>query len=403
MSEGAPAAGGASEALAAPRRRKVLLVAGEMSGDLHAARLLRDMGAARQQVDFFGIGGEALAKEGMRILVDAREMAVVGFWEVIKRLPFLLGVWRRIRRALVEERPDAVLLVDYPGFNLKVAAYAKALGIPVLYYVSPQVWAWNRRRIPRMAKIIDRLMVIFPFEVDVFKGTGLDTVFVGHPLVPGIRATLARPCGPVAWPDAAAPEDRVALLPGSRRMEVERILPALLDAAEELHRRRPGVRFAIAAAGEEQRRMIEAQLARRPEELRRLMAVEVGNMRDVVRSARAAMVCSGTATVETGLLGCPLIVVYRAAPITFWVGRRVVKVKWLGMVNLVADRTICPEYLQQDSTPDAMASMMERLLDDTPERRDQLDGLAAVARALAGDSTTSSAGRTTARFLGLAD
>lgn len=382
---------------AAPARKRVFISAGELSGDLHAARLIRGIPAeARAQIDFHGIGGDSMAGEGVRLLANASELAVVGVWEVVKRLPAIWRIYRRACRALRENPPDALLLVDYPGFNLKLAAYAHKLGIPVAYYISPQVWAWNRARIPRMARIIDLLMVIFPFEVDVFKDTSLHPVFVGHPLVPSIQATLAKPPEPVPWPSQddttqTAPADRVAILPGSRRMEIERILPLLLAAAQEIHRRRPAVRFVVTAAGPEQEALIRPQLEALPADVRSLFALNTGHMRSVVRTARAAMVCSGTATVETGLLSCPMIVVYRAAPLTYWLGRKVVRVKWLGMVNLVADRTLCPEFIQGDATPTAMADAVLPLLDDTPARRAQLDGLAAVSRALAGDPSTTPA------------
>ena len=315
--------------------KKVMIVAGEVSGDQHAARLVRDLRAVRGDVEFFGIGGDALRREGVRTEVDARDMAVVGFFEVLARYPFFRRVFRRTTEMLSAEKPDALLLVDYPGFNLRLAAKAHALGIPVLYYVSPQVWAWHRSRIPKMAKILDLLMVIFPFEVDVFAGTGLKTVFVGHPLVESVRRTLAAPSPELPWP---AGERRVAILPGSRRQEIRKVLPPMLAAARELRRRDPGISILIPAANEEIAALIEAPLAALPPEERAAIGLATGRMRAGVRQARAAMVCSGTATVETALLKCPMIVVYRTAALTYWFGRLIIRVPWLGMVNLIAKR-----------------------------------------------------------------
>ena len=207
--------------------KRLMIVAGEVSGDQHAARLVRDLRAARGDVEIFGIGGDALRREGVRTLVDARDMAVLGFFEVLARYPFFRRVFNQMTALLSAEKPDALLLVDYPGFNLRLAAKAHELGIPVLYYISPQVWAWHKSRIPKMAKILDLLMVIFPFEVEVFKDTGLKTVFVGHPLVESVRRTLAHPSPDLPWPPG---KRRVALLPGSRRQEIQRILPAMLAA-----------------------------------------------------------------------------------------------------------------------------------------------------------------------------
>ncbi len=377
--------------------KKVMIVAGEVSGDQHAARLVRDLRAARNDVEFFGIGGDALRREGVRTVVDARDMAVVGFWEVLARYSFFRRVFRQMVELLSAEKPDALLLVDYPGFNLRLAEKAHELGIPVYYYVSPQVWAWHRSRIPKMAKIIDLLMVIFPFEVDVFKGTGLKTVFVGHPLVESTKRTWATPTPELPWP---AGSKRVGILPGSRRQEIQRVLPPLLDAARELRRRDPETTFLIPAASAEIRGLIEAQLAARPAEERAAIAVVTGQMREVARQARAAMVCSGTATVETALMKCPMIVAYRAAGLTYWFGRRIIRVKWLGMVNLIADRTLCPEFIQDDATPAAMADALEPLIADTPARQAQLDGLAAVAKALEGEGPLRTAGQLVAEALG---
>ncbi|MDR0994515.1 MAG: lipid-A-disaccharide synthase [Verrucomicrobiota bacterium] len=377
-------------------KKKVLVVAGEMSGDQHAARLIREVNTLRHDVEFYGIGGNAMGSEGVRILVDAKDMAVIGLWEVLARYRFFRRVLVQMIDVLKADRPDAVLLVDYPGFNLRLAKAAHRLGIPVLYYISPQVWAWHRSRIPKIANMVDVLMVIFPFEVDVFKGTGLKTIFVGHPLVESVRKTLLLPESPLPWP---AGSKRVAILPGSRRQEIERILPVLLDTAAELYRRDSSCSFMIAAASEEAARLIHAQVAQRSKEEQTHVAVVAQNMRAVVRQAHAAMVCSGTATVETALLKCPMIIVYRAAPITYWIGRKIIRVQWLGMVNLIANRTLCPEFIQGDARPGPMADALEPLLVESPAREAQLQGLTAVACALEGNGGVQSAGAVVAEAL----
>ncbi len=380
---------------AAPR--KILIVAGEPSGDQHAARLVRDLRAARSDVELFGIGGDALRAAGVRTVVDAREMAVMGFFEVLARYPFFRRVFRQMVRMLDTERPAAVVLVDYPGFNLRLAAQAHVRGIPVYYYVSPMVWAWHKSRIPKMVQTLDLLMVIFPFEVDVFRGTGLKTVFVGHPLVESIRRTLAEPTPTLPWPSGA---QRVGILPGSRRQEIARVLPAMLAAARELRRRNPELSFLIPAASDEIRAQVEAQLAARPAEEQVAIGVVSGQMREVARQARAALVCSGTATVETALLKCPMIVVYRMGPSTYWLGRLLIQVKWIGMVNLILGRTLCPEFIQGAARPHAMADALEPLIADTPARQAQLAGMEEIAAALAGGGPVKSAGQLVAEALG---
>lgn len=380
--------------------RRVFVSAGEASGDAHAARLLRALPQEiRGTTDFYGIGGDALRAAGCDTsIADARDMAVVGLWEPLARLPHFLRIYRRALRALENDRPAALLTVDYPGFNLRLAAAAHRLGIPVCHYISPQVWAWNRGRIPKIARILDLLMVIFPFETEVFRATGLRTVFVGHPLVESIARTLAAPPpGDLPWKGAEAA--RVALLPGSRAAELRRILPAMLDAAEALLARRPDVSFLVAAATPRDEAAVRAALARRPEALRRATGVAVGQMRDVVRTARAAMVCSGTATVETALLGCPHILVYKTSPFTYLAGRLVIRIPWLGMVNIIANRTVCPEFIQSDARPEAMAAAVLDLLGDTPARAAQLDALRGVAAALAAPPSATPA-ETFAGFLG---
>lgn len=374
-----------------------MIVAGEVSGDQHAARLVRDLRAARSDVEVFGIGGEALRREGVRTIVDARDMAVLGFFEVLSRLVFFHRVFKQMVALFTREKPDALLLVDYPGFNLRLAAQAHARGIPVLYYVSPQVWAWHKSRIPKMARIIDLLMVIFPFEVDVFKDTGLKTVFVGHPLVESVHRTLARPSPELPWPPGAR---RIGLLPGSRRQEIERILPVMLAAAQQLRRRDPSTAFLVPAASADIRDVITRQLATLAPEDRAVVAVVEGQMRDVARQARAAMVCSGTATVETALMKCPMIVVYRMAAPTYWFGRLMIRVPWLGMVNLIAKRTLCPEFIQGAARPAAMAEAIEALAVDGPDRQAQLTGLDEVARDLEGAATIPTAGQLVAHTLG---
>lgn len=379
--------------------KTVFVSAGEASGDAHAARLLRALPPEiRATTRFFGIGGDALRAAGCDTSVaDARDMAVVGLWEPLVRLPHFIRIYRRALRALDATPPPAALLtVDYPGFNLRLARAAHRRGIPVCHYICPQVWAWNRSRIPKIARIVDLLMVFFPFEVDVFRDTELKPVFVGHPLVESIARTLSQPPPELPW--TGAESGRVAILPGSRPAELRRILPAMLDAAEALLARRADASFLVAAATERDAANVRAVLARRSDALRAATAVAIGCMRDVVRTARCAMVCSGTATVETALLRCPHILVYKTSPFTYLAGRLVIRIPWLGMVNIIANRTVCPEFIQRDAQAEPMAEALLGLLGDTPERAAQLAALDEVGAALAAPpSTTPSA--TFAEFL----
>ncbi len=367
------------------KNKSMLIIAGEISGDMHAAALVRALQRRQVNVACFGIGGDALRAAGMEIIHDAREMAVLGFTDVLLKYRFFRRVFREMLTLARERRPDVILLVDYPGFNLRFAAQAHALGLKTIYYICPQVWAWNRSRVPRMARIVDRLLAIFPFEVDVFKGTGLSVEFVGHPLVTASRATLAEPAAALPWQGHPC----VAILPGSRYHEIKRILPVMWSAAALLERRYPGAGFIVAAPSEQVARWINETLAGLRDGPAR-GSVVVGQTRQVLRQARAAMVTSGTATIETALMRCPMIVVYKTSWVTYGLGRLVIRVPFLGMVNIVArseeseraGKPLCPEFIQHRATPRALADGLEPLLEDGPVRTAMLNGLDQVIGAL---------------------
>ena len=358
--------------------KSLLVIAGELSGDMHAAGVVRELKARAPDLQVWGIGGDGLRAAGMDIVVEARDMAVLGLWEVLKRYGFLRGVFHRMVRLARERKPDAVLLIDYPGFNLRFAAEMKKLGIKVIYYVCPQVWAWHRSRIPKMARILDRLLVIFPFEVDVFAGTGLRVDYVGHPLVDEARRERAAEAGPaLPWRSAR----RLAILPGSRRQEIERILSPMIQAAGILQRRDPDLSVVVAAASTEMATQIRGRLlgiTGRPLAL----DVVVGSTRRILREATAALVKSGTSTIEAALMGCPMVVVYRTAGLTYWLGKRLVKVPYLGMANLIAGREAFRELIQDAATPEALAAAVGPLLRETPERAASLEAVAEVTSKL---------------------
>ena len=363
--------------------RTLLVIAGEVSGDMHAAELVRALRAREPDIECFGIGGDALRAEGVDILYDVREMAVMGFAEVIRRYGFFKSVFRDMLELVKIRKPNAVLLVDYPGFNLRFAKAVHGRGIKVLYYVCPQVWAWHRSRIKLMAQIVNRLIVIFPFEVGVFAGTDLRVDFAGHPLVDVAKAELATPLKDLPWQG----EPRVAVLPGSRRQEVERILPSMVGAAVKLEARFPDASFILPAPSQEIAALVESVMNAQPVKPARWKIV-TGDTRQVLRQARAAMVASGTATIETALMGCPMVVVYKTSAVTYFFGRMVVRVKHIGMVNIVAGRPVCPEYIQHEATPEKLAAGMEPLLTDTPERAAMVQGLERV-RLLLGEGGAS--------------
>ncbi len=357
--------------------RMILIIAGEVSGDMHAASLVRELQRLLPSTRFCGIGGERMRALGVETLFDVRQMAVMGFTEVIRRLPFFRRAFQDTLAMALERKPDAVILVDYPGFNLRFAERTHAAGLKTFYYICPQVWAWNRRRIPRMAAIVDILLAIFPFEKQVFAGTPLRVEFVGHPLVDEIRESLAEPLSPIAWQGTP----RIALLPGSRTQEIRRILPCLCTAAARIGQTLPGASFAIPTPAPDTAKLVEAILAGLPEKPERLTIVP-GGTRQVLRQARAALVTSGTATLEAALLMCPTVVVYRTSPLTYFLGRRLVRVPYIGIVNVIAGRKICPECIQQEATAEKLASELIPLLEEGRPRQEMLRGFEEVTELL---------------------
>lgn len=354
-----------------------MVIAGEISGDMHAAALVREIRRRRPDIEFFGVGGDKLAAAGMEIHYHVRDMAVLGLTEVLLRYRFFKRVFGEMLALARTRRPDAILLVDYPGFNLRFAARAHAMGFKVLYYICPQVWAWNRGRIPRMARSMDRLLAIFPFEVDVFKESSLRVDFVGHPLVASAAAAREAPLAALPWQG----DPRIALLPGSRYHEVKRILPAMWATAAKVQQQFPGASWIVAAPSEEVAGWVRTEMQRLGGGPQRVSVVS-GQTRQVLRQARAALVASGTATIETALMRCPMLVVYRVAWATYFLGRLLIRVPFLGMVNIVAGERLCPEFIQRQARPQAIAAALAPLLRDGPAREKMLAGLERVSRAL---------------------
>ena len=355
----------------------LLVVTGEVSGDMHAASVIHALRARRPDVACFGVGGDRLAETGMDLLVHVRDMAVFGPFAALTRLNHFRAVFNRVLRAVRERGAKTALLVDYGGFNLRLAKSLRGAGVKVLYYISPQVWASRPGRIKTMAARIDRLMVIFPFEPMVFEGSGLRVDYLGHPLVDAVQAHCAQPEVELPWPG----DINVAMLPGSRHQEVDLILPLMLKAARILSALNPGCGFLIAAPDEPLAERIRGIVKELDSPFVHVDLVS-GQTREILRQARAAWVASGTATLEAALLGCPLAVVYRTSAWMYALARRMVTVDWIGMVNLIAGETVCEELIQDGATPQAMADVILPLLTDTIERGQMLEEYARVRERL---------------------
>ncbi|MBO5939936.1 MAG: lipid-A-disaccharide synthase [Kiritimatiellae bacterium] len=350
-------------------RSKILLLAGEESGVLYAnrlAKLLRSSGAEIRGYEDYGF--------------EVSDLAVMGFWPVLRKIRYFLGVARTIKRAISEWRPDVVVTVDYPGLNLKLAAYAKKRGIPAVHMVCPQVWAWHQGRIPKVAASLTKLLCFFPFEPGLFAGTSLDAKFIGHPLV----NVVEREKSEAGMDCDIGRKRRIALLPGSRIGEIQRILPRLLESVkilmndEDSGRRLGNLEICIPAANEAAEREIRNIMAG----FESIPCVEIqkGGARDVLRKADCAAVASGTATLEAALLRCPTVLVYAVGPVLAWFAKRVIKgVKHVGLANVVAEKSgfepPMPELLQEAFTPCAVAQQLKAWLLDDAARKDAADKL----------------------------
>ncbi len=335
---------------------RLFVIAGETSGDTHAAALLSELRSLCPDLQTSGLGGPKLHAMSTDVEDWTHDAAVVGLWDVLRRYGYFRRKFRETLDRIAREKPDAVLFVDYPGFNLRLA---KALQshrprLKLLYYISPQVWAWNRARIPRMARWLDRMFCIFPFEKDLYEKSGLHTDFVGHPMAAKLEILG----------DEARNPNLFALLPGSREREVRKIFPAMLAAAKIVLARRPQTVFASAASSEKLQALMHDMATQAG------VGCDIGlrNARDLMQTAAAGLVASGTATLEATLCGLPYALVYKVSPLTYLAGRAVIKVPHLGMANLLTGKEIVKEFIQQDATPTALASEGMLLLDDAAHR-----------------------------------
>ncbi len=374
---GAPAeGGGASGAGALPRR--VLIVAGEASGDQHAAHWVREARALDPTLRFVGLGGPRMRAEGVEVLVRAEEVAVVGVFEVLAHLGAIVRAFWRLVAYVRREQPELAVLVDFPDFNLLLARFLKRLDVPIVYYVSPQLWAWRRGRVRLIARLVRRMLVIFPFEEDFYRSHGVDVRFVGHPLAdqPPSRATRDETRSTLG---IAADERLITLLPGSRRGEVGRCLPPMLAAAERLTAERPGLRFVLPLAPTLDEGDVAPMLASR----RVKVMVRRDLLREILDAADVGIVTSGTATLDAARAHLPMVIVYRVTHFTYRLAMLLVRgVENFGMPNIIAGRTIVPELLQDDATPERIAGEVARYLDDDGHAADTRANLAAVDRAL---------------------
>lgn len=355
--------------------KRIFFVAGERSGDTHGASLIRALRALDPSLQCEGLGGQLMAEAGMALRQDLAGQAIMGFAEVIKRLLPLRRLLLETVDYLRSTRPDAVVLIDYPGMNIRIAKAAHALGIPVVYYISPQVWAWKKNRIYTLARVVRKMLVILPFEEALYRSAGVDCTYVGHPLLDHLenRQASYETCGDLV----------VGLLPGSREQEIARLMHPMLAVAEGIRACYPHARFITPCVSEERAQQVRSASKDFP------MEVRVGAMHEVLAQARFCLVASGTATLETALFNVPMIIVYKVGMLNYWLARWFIRgITHIGIVNILMGRGIVSEFLQQDAVPEKILPKALELLADTPARHQMLEDYAELRRIL-GDTGAS--------------
>ena len=345
-------------------RPSIVIIAGETSGDLHGARLVDAMRARNNALSFCGVGGPALKQAGVRIVMDAAELSVVGLTEVIAKIPAILKGLRAVKRLLRKLKPELLILIDFPDFNLNVAAAAKKQGIRVLYYISPQIWAWRPGRVKRIAKLVDHMAVILPFEVDFYQKHRVPVTFVGHPLLDDHL-----PAPGEALKDRAGEGPVIGLLPGSREIEISRHVPVMLETAKILQSKFNKIKFLVSHAPSVRRKQLEMLVQEHADSVDvEIISDPVG---ELLKRCTLVVAASGTVTLQAAIYGVPMVIIYKVSPLSYWIGRAMVRVNHIGLVNLIADNQIVPELLQHDASAANIADTVSEMLGDAK----RLDGM----------------------------
>lgn len=359
-------------------RRSVMIVAGEASGDIYGADLAREALKLDPNLHFFGIGGVRMRESGVETLVDSADMAVVGLVEVIKHFDVISSAFLKLKKILLTTPPALLILIDYPGFNLRLAKVAKKSGVPVLYYISPQIWAWRQGRVRKIARLVDHMAVILPFEAPFYERAGVPVTFAGHPMTDMVNVTIDRDAAAASF-DLKPAGIIVGLFPGSRKNEIDRLLPVIVDAAHTLQSRFPGIQFILPLASTLRSEDIVPQLTAAGLQV----TITRERIHDMIRACDAVVSVSGTVTLEIALVGTPMVIIYKLSPLTYQLAKRLVKIDNIGLCNIVAGETVVRELIQDQANPENIADEITALLSDTVYR-DAIRSKLALVRAKLG-------------------
>ncbi|MDD2273227.1 MAG: lipid-A-disaccharide synthase [Desulfuromonadaceae bacterium] len=362
-----------------PLPRRVMIVAGEASGDIYGADLVQKALLQDSGLHFFGIGGDLMREAGVETLVDSADIAVMGLVEVLKHFGVISSAFLRLKKILREDPPELLILIDYPGFNIRLAKAAKKAGVQVLYYISPKVWAWKAGRIKTIAANTSHMAVIFPFEIPLYEKEGAPVTFVGHPMLDLINVTMNRDEAAASF--GLDPSRKIiGIFPGSRRSEIERILPAIVAAAESLQKECPEVQFVLPLASTLSEEDILPHLKRSGISA----TITRKRIHDLIRACDAIISVSGTVTLEIALIGTPMVIIYKLAPLTYQIAKRVVKIEHIGLCNIVAGRSLVKELIQEQANPEAITAEIMNIITDDGYRAAMTANLATIRDKLGG-------------------
>lgn len=359
---------------------KIMFSAGEASGDMHGAKLAEMMKRQDPSVELIGMGGEKMEEAGVRIVYDIKNLGFIGVGEIIRKIPFFFRLRDFLIQTMIDEKPDVLVCIDYPGFNMRLIKKAKEAGIAVVYYILPTIWAWHKSRGNTIAQYTDLAISLFPFEANMYRDMGTNVVYKGHPLVDTVHAAMSRDEA-IAYFGLDAQKQTVLLMPGSRMQEVQGLLPTMLAAAEEIHQAVPQVQFLLPRASTIERSVLEQLIGERS------IPIHIGesHVYDMMEVSTAAIAASGTATLETALMGLPTLLVYRVSSLTYWLSKLLVHIDNIGLPNIIMGRRIMPELWQDDVTADRIADVVVPMLTDTA-RHDALQKAMADVRSTMGSA-----------------
>ncbi|MDF2530387.1 MAG: lipid-A-disaccharide synthase [Gammaproteobacteria bacterium] len=362
---------------------RVLFIAGEASGDAHASEVAKALKQQQANIELVGIGGQKMREAGVEIIFDAAEIAVVGLVEVIKHYPALKRAWKKAVDQLKNHRPDLLILVDYPGFNLRLAKVAKQMGIKVLYYISPQIWAWHQSRINKIKQTVDHMAVIFPFEVSFYSKADIPVTYVGSPLAESVIPIGKEAARHKIIPSLLAGEGKIiGLLPGSRHSELSRLMPVLIDCAKSLQARYPQAQFLLPIASTLSNQHFEPYL-----QANLNIHIIENNSHAAIEACDAIICSSGTVTLEAAILGTPMVLIYKTAPLTYWLAKKLIKIKHIGLCNILAGKTIVPELIQHDANVKNIVSHACQILEDKTYQEQMRKDLAWIRQQLGEQKT----------------